>query len=110
MARGVNKVILVGTLGKDPATHKANDNALTNISIATSEYWKDKEGVKKESTEWHNIVFFGKLAEIAGEFLNKGMQVYVEGKIKTEKYTDKQGIEKQSHKIYANVLEILGDN
>ena len=108
MARGVNKVILVGTLGRDPELRRSNNSAVTNISIATSESWKNKQGEKQESTEWHNVVFFGKLAEVAGEWLNKGMLVYIEGKLKTEKYTDKQGVEKYTTKIYASDMKMMG--
>lgn len=90
-SRGINKVILVGNLGQDPEVrYTANGAAITSISIATSESWKDKNsGQQQEKTEWHRIVFFGKLAEIAGEYLRKGSQVYVEGKLKTDKYQDK---------------------
>lgn len=108
MARGVNKVILVGTLGRDPELRRSNNSAVTNISIATSESWKNKQGEKQESTEWHNVVFFGKLAEVAGEWLNKGMLVYIEGKLKTEKYTDKQGVEKYATKIHASDMKMMG--
>lgn len=107
--RGINKVILVGTAGKDPETrYTPAGSAVTNISIATSESWKDKQtGEKKEVTEWHNVVFFGKLGEIAGEYLQKSSKVYIEGKLKTEKYTDKNGVDKYSTKVIANVLEML---
>ncbi len=90
MSRGVNKVILVGTLGKDPEIrYTQSGTAVTEVSIATNESWKDKNGEKQERTEWHRITFWGKLAEIAGEYLKKGAQVYVEGSLRTEKYTDK---------------------
>lgn len=110
MARGVNKVILVGNLGADPETrYTANGAAITNIRIATSESWTDKQTNEKvERTEWHMITFFGKLAEIAGEYLKKGRQVYVEGSLRTDKYTDKEGVEKYSTKIIANEMQMLG--
>jgi single-strand DNA-binding protein len=108
--RGVNKVIIVGACGKDPETrYTSSGSAITTISVATSEQWKDKAtGEKKEETTWHNIKFFGKLAEIAGEYLKKGSQVYVEGKIKTDKYTDKAGVEKYSTYILADSMQMLG--
>ena len=110
MARGVNKVILVGNLGADPETrYTANGGAITTIRIATSESWNDKQtGQKTEKTEWHRIKFFGKLAEIAGEYLKKGRQVYVEGRLETGKYTDKEGIERFSTDIIANEMQMLG--
>jgi single-strand DNA-binding protein len=109
MARGINKVILVGTLGKDPEVrYSQSGSALTSVSIATNESWKDKNGEKQERTEWHRVKFFGKLAEIAGEYLKKGGQVYIEGSLRTEKYTDKQGVEKYSTDIIANEMQMLG--
>lgn len=110
MARGVNKVILVGNLGADPETrYTANGGAITTIRIATSESWNDKQtGQKQERTEWHRIKFFGKLAEIAGEYLKKGRQVYVEGSLRTEKYTDKEGVERFSTDVIANEMQMLG--
>ena len=110
MARGVNKVILVGNLGADPETrYTANGGAITSIRIATSESWTDKQtGQKQERTEWHRIKFFGKLAEIAGEYLKKGRQVYVEGSLRTDKYTDKEGVERFSTDIIANEMQMLG--
>jgi len=110
MARGVNKVILVGNLGADPETrYTANGGAITTIRIATSESWNDKAtGQKTEKTEWHRIKFFGKLAEIAGEYLKKGRQVYVEGRLETGKYTDKEGIERFTTDIIANEMQMLG--
>ena len=110
MARGVNKVILVGNLGADPETrYTANGGAITTIRIATSESWNDKQtGQKTEKTEWHRIKFFGKLAEIAGEYLKKGRQVYVEGRLETGKYTDKEGIERFTTDIIANEMQMLG--
>lgn len=112
MARGVNKVILVGNLGADPETrYTASGSAITSIRIATSESWKDKEtGEQQERTEWHRVKFFGRLAEIAGEYLKKGRQVYVEGSLRTEKYTDKDGIERYSTDVIANEMQMLGGN
>ena len=110
MARGVNKVILVGNLGADPETrYTASGSAITSIRIATSEQWKDKQtGENQERTEWHRVKFFGRLAEIAGEYLKKGRQVYVEGSLRTDKYTDKDGIERYSTDIIANEMQMLG--
>ena len=109
MARGVNKVILVGTLGKDPEVRYSQAGAaMTSISVATNESWKDKNGEKQERTEWHRVKFFGRLAEIAGEYLKKGGQCYVEGKLRTEKYTDKQGVERYSTDIIADEMMLLG--
>jgi single-strand DNA-binding protein len=110
MARGVNKVILVGTLGADPETrYTASGGAITKIRIATNESWTDKQtGQKQERTEWHRVTFFGRLAEIAGEYLKKGRQVYVEGSLRTDKYTDKDGIERYSTDIIANEMQMLG--
>ncbi|MDR2012372.1 MAG: single-stranded DNA-binding protein [Rhodanobacter sp.] len=110
MARGVNKVILVGNLGADPETrYTANGGAITNIRIATSEMWKDKQtGENQERTEWHRVVLFGKLGEIAGEYLKKGRQVYIEGSLRTNKYTDKEGIERYTTDIIANEMQMLG--
>ena len=109
MARGVNKVILVGTLGKDPEVrYSQGGTTITSVSVATNESWKDKNGEKQERTEWHRVKFFGKLAEIAGEYLKKGGQVYIEGSLRTEKYTDKQGVEKYSTDIIANEMQMLG--
>jgi single-strand DNA-binding protein len=110
MARGVNKVILVGNLGADPETrYTANGGAITNIRLATSEAWKDKQtGENQERTEWHRVVLFGKLGEIAGEYLKKGRQVYIEGSLRTNKYTDKEGIERYSTDIVANEMQMLG--
>ena len=109
MARGINKVILVGTCGKDPDTrYMPSGGAVTNISIATNEQWTDKQsGQKQERTEWHNVVFFGRLGEIAGEYLKKGSQVYIEGKLKTESY-EKDGVTRYSTKIIAAEMQMLG--
>jgi len=111
MARGINKVILVGNLGNDPETRYSQSGAaITTISVATSESWKDKDGNPQERTEWHRVKFFGRLAEIAGEYLKKGRQVYIEGSLRTEKYTDKAGVEKYSTDIIANEMQMLGGN
>lgn len=109
MARGVNKVILVGNLGHPPEVRYAQSgSAITTISLATSESWKDKNGEQQERTEWHKVKFFGKLAEIAGEYLTKGKQVYIEGALRTEKYADKQGVEKYTTFIVADEMQMLG--
>ena len=110
MSRGINKVILVGRLGQDPdVRYTASGSAVTTISIATSESWKDRNtGQQQERTEWHRVVFFGRLAEIAGQYLKKGSQVYVEGSLRTNKYTDKNGIERYSTDVNANELQMLG--
>jgi single-strand DNA-binding protein len=108
----VNKVIIVGNLGKDPETrYTASGEAMCNITVATTESWKDKaSGEKKELTEWHRISFFGKLAEIAGQYLKKGSQVYVEGSIRTRKWTDKEGQERYTTEIRADEMKMLGGN
>lgn len=110
MARGVNKVILVGNLGKDPEVrYSPNGQAIANCTIATSESWKDKNtGEKQEKTEWHRIVFFGRLAEIAGEYLKKGSQIYVEGRLQTRKWQDKDGQDRYTTEIVANEMQMLG--
>ncbi len=110
MARGVNKVILVGNLGKDPESrYLASGTPVSNITIATSEGWKDKQtNETKERTEWHNVVFFGKLAEIAGEYLKKGSQVYVEGSLRTRKWQDRDGNDKYTTEIVASEMQMLG--
>ena len=110
MARGINKVILVGNLGQDPET-KAMPSGMTvcNLRIATSESWKDKQtGEMKEQTEWHSVAMFGRLAEIAGEYLKKGSQVYVEGRLRTRKWQDKQGNDRYTTEIVANEMQMLG--
>ncbi|MBI3772557.1 MAG: single-stranded DNA-binding protein [Gammaproteobacteria bacterium] len=109
MAKGVNKVILVGNLGKDPEVrYMPSGGAVTTVTIATSESWKDKQtGEQKERTEWHNVVFYNRLAEIAGEYLKKGSQIYIEGSLRTEKY-EKDGVTKYSTKIIANEMQMLG--
>ena len=104
----VNKVILVGRLGKDPETrYMPNGDAVTNITLATSETWKDKNGEKQEKTEWHRVTFYRKLAEIAGEYLKKGSMAYVEGRLETRKWTDKAGVEKYTTEIIANEMQML---
>jgi len=110
MARGINKVILVGNLGNDPEVRfTASGTAIATLSIATSESWNDKNtGEKQERTEWHRVKIFGKLGEIAGEYLKKGRQVYIEGALRTEKYTDKTGVERYSTDIVANEMQMLG--
>jgi single-strand DNA-binding protein len=109
MARGINKVILVGNLGNDPEVrYSQSGSTITSISLATSESWKDKNGEMQERTEWHRVKFFGRLAEIAGEYLKKGRQVYIEGSLRTEKYIDKNGVEKYSTDIIANEMQMLG--
>jgi single-strand DNA-binding protein len=107
----VNKVIIVGNLGRDPETrYLPSGEAVTNISVATTDTWKDKaSGEKKEATEWHRVAFFGKLAEIAGEYLKKGSQVYVEGRLRTRKYQDKEtGKDRYSTEIIADRMQMLG--
>ncbi len=105
----VNKVILIGNLGRDPEVRYMPDGgAITNISIATTENWKDKNGEKQEKTEWHRVAFFGKLAEIAGEYLKKGSQVYVEGRLQTRKWQDKDGNDKYTTEIVADRMQMLG--
>src|SRR3954463_10395426 len=105
----VNKVILIGNLGADPETrYLPSGDAVTNIRIATSENWKDKSGEKQEHTEWHRVAFFGKTAEIAGEYLKKGSPVYIEGRIRTRKWQDKEGQERFSTEIVADRMQLLG--
>jgi single-strand DNA-binding protein len=105
----VNKVIIIGNLGRDPETrYMPEGGAITNISVATTETWKDKQGEKQEKTEWHRVAFFGKLAEIAGEYLKKGSQVYVEGRLQTRKWQDKDGADKYTTEIVANAMQMLG--
>ena len=104
----VNKVILIGNLGRDPETRYMPDGgAITNISVATTDKWKDKNGEMQEKTEWHRVAFFGKLAEIAGEYLKKGSQVYVEGKLRTDEY-EKDGIKRYSTDVIADEMQMLG--
>jgi single-strand DNA-binding protein len=110
MARGVNKAILVGNLGNDPdMRYTAGGAAIANISIATAESWKDKNtGEQQERTEWHRVVFFGRLAEIVGEYLRKGSQIYVEGRLQTRKWQDKEGQDRYTTEIVANEMQMLG--
>ncbi|WP_414488795.1 single-stranded DNA-binding protein [Stenotrophomonas maltophilia] len=109
MARGINKVILVGNLGNDPdVKYTQGSMAITRISLATTSVRKDKDGNQQERTEWHRVVLFGKLAEIAGEYLRKGSTVYVEGSLKYDKYTGQDGVEKYSTDIVANEMQMLG--
>ncbi len=109
MARGVNKVMLVGNLGNDPETkYTQGGMAITKVSLATTSVRKDKDGNQQERTEWHRVSFFGKLAEIAGEYLRKGSTVYVEGSIKYDKYTGQDGVEKYTTDIIANEMQMLG--
>ena len=110
MARGINKVILVGNLGADPETrYMPSGGAVTNIRVATSESWKDKNtGDQQERTEWHSVAFFGRLAEIAAEYLRKGSQVYIEGKLRTRKWQDRDGNDRWSTEVVANEMQMLG--
>jgi single-strand DNA-binding protein len=110
MARGVNKVILVGNLGKDPETrYMPSGSAVTNLRIATTESWKDKQsGEQQERTEWHAVAMFGRLAEIAAEYLRKGSQVYIEGKLRTRKWQDKEGKDRYTTEIVADEMQMLG--
>lgn len=112
-SRGVNKVILVGNLGQDPEVrYLPNGGAVANITLATSESWRDKAtGEQKEQTEWHRVVLFGKLAEVAGEYLRKGSKVYIEGQLRTRKWTDQSGVEKYTTEVLVNVggvMQMLG--
>ncbi|MEL4887576.1 single-stranded DNA-binding protein SSB1 [Pectobacterium betavasculorum] len=112
-SRGVNKVILVGNLGQDPEVrYMPNGGAVANITLATSESWRDKQtGEQKEKTEWHRVVLFGKLAEVAGEYLRKGSQVYIEGALQTRKWTDQSGVERYTTEVVVNVggtMQMLG--
>ncbi|MDQ9171009.1 single-stranded DNA-binding protein [Oxalobacteraceae bacterium R-40] len=106
----INKVIIVGNLGRDPETrYMPSGDAMTNIAIATTDKWKDKaSGEQKEATEWHRVAMFGKLAEIAGQYLKKGSQVYIEGKLRTRKWQDKDGVEKYTTEIIADTMQMLG--
>ena len=110
MSRGINKVILIGNLGNDPdIRYSAAGKAVANISLATSETWKDKDtGEQQEKTEWHRCVAFGRTAEIIGEYLKKGSQVYIEGKLQTRKWTDKEGVERYTTEIVINEMQMLG--
>ncbi len=105
----VNKVILLGNLGRDPETrYTTGGDAVTNLNIATSEQWKDKSGEKQERTEWHRVVLFGRQAEIAAEYLKKGRSVYIEGRLQTRKYTDKEGVEKYATEIVGDRMQLIG--
>ena len=105
----LNKIIIIGHLGRDPESrYMPSGEQVTSISVATTESWKDKSGNKHEQTEWHRIAFFGKLAEIAGQYLKKGSQVYVEGRIRTRKYTDRDGIERHATEIIGDRMQMLG--
>ncbi|WP_343154206.1 single-stranded DNA-binding protein [Buchnera aphidicola] len=113
-SRGVNKVILIGHLGQDPEVrYMPNGNAVVNMTLATSENWKDKTtGETKEKTEWHRVVLFGKLAEIAGEYLRKGSQVYIEGSLQTRKWQDQNGLERYTTEVIVNIggtMQMLGN-
>ena len=109
MARGINKVILIGNLGADPETrHTAGGNAVTNLSVATTEAWRDRQsGEQQEKTEWHKVVMFSKLAEIAGEYLRKGSKVYIEGRLQTRKWQDRDGNDRWTTEIVANDMQML---
>ena len=110
MARGINKVIIVGNLGADPETrYMPSGSAVTNLSVATSEQWKDKQtGEQKERTEWHKVAMFNRLAEIAAEYLRKGSQVYIEGKLRTRKWQDRDGNDRWTTEIIADEMQMLG--
>lgn len=110
MSRGVNKVILVGHLGQDPEIKNASSgSAIANISLATSESWKNKTtGSKEEKTEWHRVVFFGKLAEIVGQYVKKGQQIYIEGRLQTRKWQDQSGQDRYTTEIVANEMQMVG--
>ena len=110
MARGINKVILVGNLGADPETrYMPSGSAVTNLSVATSESWKDKQsGEQKDRTEWHKVAMFNRLAEIAAEYLRKGSQVYIEGKLRTRKWQDRDGNDRWTTEIIADEMQMLG--
>jgi single-strand DNA-binding protein len=110
MARGINKVILIGHLGQDPEVkYMPSGSAVANVSIATTESWKDKNtGEKQDRTEWHKVVFFARLAEIVGEYLRKGSQIYVEGRLQTRKWQDKNGQDRYTTEIVANEMQMLG--
>lgn len=110
MARGVNKVIVIGNLGQDPETrYMPSGSAVTNLRVATNESWKDKQtGEQKDRTEWHSVAMFGRLAEIAAEYLRKGSQVYIEGKLRTRKWQDKDGNDRYTTEIIADEMQMLG--
>lgn len=105
----VNKVILVGNVGRDPEVrHMPSGEPVANLSLATTDKWKSKSGEQMEDTEWHRVSFFGKTAEVVGQYVKKGSQLYIEGKIKTRKYTDKDGVEKYSTEIRGDIMQMLG--
>jgi single-strand DNA-binding protein len=105
----VNKVILVGNVGRDPEIrYMPSGDAMANLSLATTDTWKDKNGEKQEKTEWHRVVIFGKTAEVAGQYVKKGSQIYIEGRLQTRKWTDKEGQEKYSTEIVADRMQMLG--
>ena len=105
----VNRVILIGNVGRDPEVkYSADGNAIANLSLATSEQWKDKSGAKQEKTEWHRVSFFGKLAEIVGEYVKKGAQIYVEGRLQTRKWQDKDGQDRYTTEVVADRMQMLG--
>ncbi len=110
MARGINKVILIGHLGQDPETRAMpSGSAVANLRVATTESWKDKtSGETKESTEWHNVALFGRTAEVAAQYLRKGSQVYIEGRLRTRKWQDKQGVDRYTTEVVANDMQMLG--
>jgi single-strand DNA-binding protein len=110
MARGINKVIIVGNLGQDPETrYMPSGKAVTNLRVATSESWKDKQtGEQREQTEWHSVVMYDRLAEIAAEYLRKGSQVYIEGKLRTRKWQDKEGRDRYTTEVISNEMQMLG--
>lgn len=110
MARGVNKVIIVGNLGNDPEVrYMPNGGAVANVSVATTESWKDKQsGQKVDKTEWHRVVFYNKLAEIVGEYLKKGSQIYLEGRLQTRKWQNKDGVDQYTTEIVASEMQMLG--
>ncbi|MEL7537207.1 MAG: single-stranded DNA-binding protein [Pseudomonadota bacterium] len=110
MARGINKVILIGNLGQDPESRTMPSGSMvTNLRLATAEQWKDKQsGERQERTEWHSVAMFGRLAEIAAEYLRKGSQVYIEGRLQTRKWQDKQGNDRYTTEIVANEMQMLG--
>ncbi len=112
MSRGINKVILIGNLGRDPETRStSNGSMIANVTVATSEQWKDRNtGEQRESTEWHRVVFFGRLAEIVDQYLRKGSQVYVEGRLQTRKWQDKDGQDRWSTEIVASEMQMLGSS
>ena len=106
--KGINKVILVGTVGKDPEVRQStNGNAMCSLSMATSESWKDQQGQKQEKTEWHNLVFYRKLAEIVGQYVKKGSKLYIEGKLQTRKWQDKSGQDRYTTEIVADQMQML---